>query len=378
MKRKKNIHKQLWHILTIMMIILNIILAIGFIICAYSGYANPLKSAKLAVFGMIFPAFFFANIIFFILWICAHRWKYSLISAFALAVSWGGVLNYFPMNLVPPTIDKAQEKTKFKVMTYNIMGFDDFQNKSDKYNRTLQYILDVDADVVCIQEWDSVLNNKKVGITPEQYKEMHKRYPYHTNDIRDLAFLSKFPIDSVIMITPKNCDFGCDIYQLTIHNVPVSIVNVHLESIGLTSTDKELYYKITSINATDANIKDVKAKAKEVRYKLLSKLAAAFRQRARQAQTITREVERLSGNVILCGDFNDTPNSYSYRTIKKDMNDAFEDCAFWPTITYHDNRFYFRIDQIFYKGNIEAVNVERGNVPCSDHYPLVATFVEKN
>ena len=33
------------------------------------------------------------------------------------------------------------------------------------------------------------------------------------------------------------------------------------------------------------------------------------------------------GPVILCGDFNDTPASYTYRTVKGDLTDGFRDCG---------------------------------------------------
>ena len=83
--------------------------------------------------------------------------------------------------------------------------------------------------------------------------------------------------------------------------------------------------------------------------------------------------------MIVCGDFNDTPGSYSYRTVRgDDMRDAYLDCAFGPAITYHDNRFYFKIDHVLYRGNLRAVDIERGRIDASDHYPLLATFVLSN
>ena len=56
-----------------------------------------------------------------------------------------------------------------------------------------------------------------------------------------------------------------------------------------------------------------------------------------------------------------------------DLHDAYADAAFGPTITYHENRFYFRIDQILYRGP-EILSIDRGNCKSSDHYPMIATF----
>ena len=43
-------------------------------------------------------------------------------------------------------------------------------------------------------------------------------------------------------------------------------------------------------------------------------------------------------------------------------------------ITYHANRFWFRIDHILYKGNMEARWLERLHNKSSDHYPLLVRF----
>lgn len=60
------------------------------------------------------------------------------------------------------------------------------------------------------------------------------------------------------------------------------------------------------------------------------------------------------------------------------MKDAYVECGFGPLITYHANRFYFKIDQIFYSGNmLDAVKIKCVKNPSSDHYPLLVDFVWK-
>lgn len=76
------------------------------------------------------------------------------------------------------------------------------------------------------------------------------------------------------------------------------------------------------------------------------------------------------------GDFNDVAGSYAYRTIRScGLKDAYAQTAFGPTITYNASRFYFHIDQIFYRGNLRAVSIWRGKSRSSDHYPVSATFL---
>lgn len=109
---------------------------------------------------------------------------------------------------------------------------------------------------------------------------------------------------------------------------------------------------------------------------LLSKLAEAFKIRAQQARAVRNVVDSIGGPFIVAGDFNDIPDCFAVRTIRgKDMHDAYADAAFGPAITYHGDRFYFRIDQVLYRGPFQAVGIERGSINSSDHNPLLTTFL---
>ena len=75
--------------------------------------------------------------------------------------------------------------------------------------------------------------------------------------------------------------------------------------------------------------------------------------------------------IIVCGDFNDTPISYTHRTIAQDLDDAFTQSGRGLGISYNQNRFYFRIDNILTSKNLRAYNctVDR-SIKESDHYPI--------
>lgn len=354
-----------------------ILVAIAMFVTAYSGMANPLQSSYFAILVMCFPIALILNTCTLIFWIIFRKWKIAIIPTIATLGCLGPIFTLFPMNIFHEKATDVTRKTEFKLLTYNIMNFIDFEGKKNEYNRTLQYILDVNADIVCLQECDSLRPSIKYNISIDEIDSLLSRYPNRIIGKRDVTILSKQPIKKTDIAPPVVDGCDCDAYQVIIHDTPITVVNVHLESIGLTSTDKELYYKLTSIQETDINIDQAKDQIRAVRNKLFPKLSEAFRQRARQAQAIRRFLDKIDGNVILCGDFNDIPGSYAYRLIKGNLTDAYCQTAFFPTITYHANRFYFKIDQIFYGGNIKAIDVTRGNIPSSDHYPLLATFYTK-
>ena len=74
--------------------------------------------------------------------------------------------------------------------------------------------------------------------------------------------------------------------------------------------------------------------------------------------------------LIIMGDFNDTPISYAHRTIQGDLVDAFAESGRGMGVTYNQNFFWFRIDNILHSPNMTAFNCSVDKVSYSDHYPL--------
>ena len=77
---------------------------------------------------------------------------------------------------------------------------------------------------------------------------------------------------------------------------------------------------------------------------------------------------------IICGDFNDVPNSYTYFRIKGTRQDAFVETGRGLGRTFFAISPTLRIDYIFADEEIDVLQYKREIVPYSDHYPLVADF----
>ena len=56
---------------------------------------------------------------------------------------------------------------------------------------------------------------------------------------------------------------------------------------------------------------------------ILKKFRRAYLFRSKQAELVRRELDSSPYPPILCGDFNDLPNSFTYFKIKGDRTDAF-------------------------------------------------------
>jgi endonuclease/exonuclease/phosphatase (EEP) superfamily protein YafD len=111
------------------------------------------------------------------------------------------------------------------------------------------------------------------------------------------------------------------------------------------------------------------------------KLAAANLVRTEQVDTLIAGIHSIGGpNVIVCGDFNDVPGCTSLRNLTSisGLKQVYPEVCCGPTYTFNTNRFYFRIDHVLYRGDLKPVEMVRGDIRCSDHYPLLTTFLLEN
>lgn len=358
-------------------ILISCFFGILLVVSAYCGYIDPKDSSKLAIIGLIFPIMLIINLAILFIWLIFKRFGVAIIVIIFLLACTPPILILSPINIEDEEVLETDEI--FKVLNYNVMNFSDLDsiNQSGD-NRTLKYILERDADFVILQEASAKAKMDDLKKIKSLMPKVQEKYPYRERKLRDLVILSKYPytIDNANITT--NEPQKSIAYKIDFNGKTLYIVNVHLESLKFRESDKALYRSITDISKSVDNMN--KNTAQNVKTTLLTKLSKAFKKRASQAEDIRLYLDSLQGkNVIVCGDFNDTPSSYSYLTIRGDnMNDAYVDCAFGPTITFHTDRFYFKIDHILYNGDFKAIDIERGNLKSSDHYPLLTTFKWNN
>lgn len=349
--------------------LLNIVCGLCTLLAGYGGYINPDKFALAQLANMTFPGWIVLTLILLAVNLFIRK-KLAWLSVVVLVACIGPILTISPLNFTSRSLSPDDESRTFTLLTYNVYNFRDNQGVNPEWgNRTLSYILSTDADIVCLQE-SSNLNG--VG-KKAQRDSINSRYPYRLYSNRSgEVLLSKYHATEIDTPQPDWGSGSFCAYNVEVEGHEVTVVNCHLQSIGLTDDDKELYRELTDKELRNPS----RSELSKVKNGIVTKLLAAFRIRAQQARYIKEFLATRKGNVILVGDFNDVPGSYAYRTIKSDgLKDAYSECAFGPTVTYNDNRFYFRIDQMLYRGDLEAVRIKRGDLRSSDHYPLLATFL---
>lgn len=335
------------------------------LLTAYSPYIDPEVHPIQSCLGLTFPIFLFINFCFLIFWLIV-RWRFALLPFLGFAFCFPQIRTYIPFNLRSSDVPKEN----IKILSYNVMSFGSMK-KEDGKNPVLTYILDSDADIVCLQEpilWEG----GKQHINPREItKALNKAYRYRTirqvgqeEGNNQLACYSRYPILSARVLDYKSAYNGSVIYEIKVDDDTLTLINNHLESNKLTKEDKVVYEDMLK----DPNARKVKSGMRQ----LVRKLAEASAIRSAQAQAIAKEIEAAPHKyVIVCGDFNDSPISYTHRVISENLDDTFTESGRGLGISYNQNKFYFRIDNILVSKNLKAYNctVDR-SIKDSDHYPI--------
>ena len=371
--------KKIREVFSTTIFVINIVVLFVFLLSAFSDRISPNSVMIFAYLGLIFPFFLFLNILFAIWWILAGRWKFLLVNIIVFVICSGQIFTYFPIHFKT----KEVPKNCIKILTYNVMRFNRYKNHSEESpNNIINYILDLDADIVCIQEYGAVKNMSGL-MTDEDLNAIFKeKYPYRKNfpinvtqnTVGGNAVYSKFPIKSFKKIPYQSLYNGSFVVELDINGKDVTLINNHLESNKISASDMIEYAGLLK------GIKELDSKKIEGIGDLMKRrLSVSYEIRAKQAKLVAEYIkDSKDPYIIVCGDFNDTPISYARQTIEGNLlKDSFAETGLGMGISFNRNRFWVRIDYILHSKNIKAYNCTVGKLKDSDHYP-VWTYLQLN
>lgn len=336
-----------------------LMLAVG-----YSDRLNPASFPLLSNVGLAFPLFLLINFGFLVFWLI-FKIKGAWIPLAGFLLCYMPVRTYSPLNL-----PKEPPADAIKVLSYNVWYFAGWDDKAGEINPILDYIRRQDADIVCLQESatnevgaakvDSILN------PIYQYRDTAR---HGAGDV--ISIYSKYPVISKEHIDYPSRGNISAAFKVIIDGTEVLVVNNHLESTALTPDEKSQF---SSLIKGDMQADTAGMTSKH----LLHKLGKATAIRAPQAEAVSRYIAyHRDIPVIVCGDFNDGPISYTRRTMARNLIDCYVETANGPGISYHHNHFYVRIDNILCSDHFRpyACHVDN-SIKTSDHYPIVC-WLEK-
>ena len=341
----------------------NIVFALSLILSYLAVHINPGTFAFPAFFGLAYPYLLLINIFFVIGWAMLLKFE-ALISVIVIAAGITHLSNYIRF------AKRDGNKTgSFSVLSYNVRLFNFFESPATgSEKKILDFIRKQDPDIICLQEFfvNGVPSQKEAEIKRllgGKYQSHMKVVGSGKNRYYGIITLSKYPIiKKGELIHPKSSSLS--VYtDIVIKKDTFRLFNNHLQSFRLKRMERSFLEEIV---ATDDN-------KGEGDVKIISRsLKRGFVQRAEQAIALKKKVEASAYPVIVVGDFNDTPVSYSYRKIRKGLNDAFVNSGYGAGFTYKGNYPANRIDYILYDNTFESAWFSIIKVKYSDHYPVMA------
>ncbi|MFH0842075.1 MAG: endonuclease/exonuclease/phosphatase family protein [Bacteroidota bacterium] len=347
----------------------NIIFALALLLSYLAYLINPEDIAFPAFFGLAYPYILLTNIALAVVWAMLLRFE-ALISVIVIALGFNHLTNYIKLS---KPANKGENS--FQVMSYNLRLFNYFEtNSNNSEKNVIEFIKTQQPDILCLQEFfiTGTPSQKETSLKAAlggKYHSHIKVIGSGRNRYYGIVTFSKFPIiRKSEIIHPRSSSLSI-FTDVVIENDTFRIFNNHLQSFRLQNIERSFIEEITTPDDAET--------LNEVR-KISGSLKQGFVRRAHQSQLVKVQINSSPYPVIVVGDFNDTPVSYSYRKIRKGLNDSFVSSGYGAGFTYKGNYPPNRIDYILYDNALESTYFETLKVKYSDHYPIVAYFRKSN
>ena len=329
--------------------LINSISLLTLLLSYLSPYISPTFFWPISFFGLVFPILYLVNLTFFVYWLIGFK-KPMWANLIILLIGIGNISNYFGTS---PNSNSSEENTK--ILSYNVRLFNRYGwiPKENVREDIFAFFTEEDADILCIQEF----------YTPNEIPDLN--YPYRHIGLQNkksqwhMAIYSKYPQikKKTVSIKGERMNNTCIYSDMIINEDTIRVYNIHLASNWFKNSD---YLFIQNPQ---------KEKIKKGLKGIASRLKNSFIKRAEEVAVIKEHIKTSPYPIILCGDFNDTPLSFAYNSIKGDLVDAFTVCGKGIGDSFVKIPA-LRIDYIFHDEELKSSNYKKHKKVLSDHYAV--------
>ena len=342
------------------------------------GNSSPIGNTFHACSVVLLPVFIILDLIAVIYWVAVRRrWLWAAFALLPIPFCW----NYIKTCIRIAPTDKSMHTNIITVASYNVRSFSSeasgfiAQDIMTTLNRSI-------CDVVCLQEYRDDIPGDNNNVRAR----VRNLYEYSVTGGGDMAIFSRYPLRDHREFKFEFSNNGWQWADIEVaSNFIVRVFNVHMETTGINSALYQMAKENANIDIDDmpmdpdADDTDRKAIGSRVNndriYRLLlGNYAFGLSVRSAQAITIANEKVESKHPIILAGDFNDVPYSFTYKTLLGNLVDGFTTGGHGYGATYRGARGFFRIDYIFADKSMPCFDYNTVDLTYSDHNPVVAKF----
>ena len=341
----------------------NVATVVVMLLVGYSDRIYPADHPLVSTIGMAFPILLLINMGFLLFWLI-FKWTRAWVPVVGYVLAYIPISIYIPLNMSSSPPDDA-----IKLVSYNVCSYGGNYKYDQGFEKVRDYLVDEQADIVCLQED----NDSWRRYCFKQYEERGLLYNdtvelcHNSQSFNCLGIHTKYPIIRRERIDYPTVSNGSAAWWLKVGTDTLLVVNNHFESCHLNSEDRRQYRQMLR---GEMGRDSVRAESKL----LMVKLAEANAKRSKQIDAVCDYVNQYLGRypVIVCGDFNDNPISYSRHKMGKVLHDCFVETGRGIGLSYNQKAFSFRIDHIFCSSDITPYQCHiDSKMDASDHNPIV-------
>ena len=242
-----------------------------------------------------------------------------------------GCLNVLSNHLPVPNQQKKGNQSSLRLLSWNVTNF---HIHPDTLQKAATFIRSLQPDLICLQE-----RPHENLLSWEAIQAAFPEYPYalrneeREDEVLNMAILSKYPL------TEKAETYYNDSYNKTM-------------AVNVAAPGRTFRIHNTHLQTT---------------HHVFTRFIENAQRRNAQADYLKRQTRIHDLPTLICGDFNDTPCSYTYRTLSAGMQDAFLKGTTQWTGSFQPMGRWLRIDYILCSDDWNVQEYQLIENPWSDH-----------
>ncbi|HCZ37607.1 MAG TPA: hypothetical protein DHV26_16930, partial [Cytophagales bacterium] len=300
-----------------------------------------------------FPILIIANVALFIHAFIQKK-QSVIIWLFLFILGIPCLLQSFQINLSKNTTGTT------RVTSYNANLLRKRHIRGEFSTEIINWILKDTSAIKCFQEFNTNTAQQEFNVEEKLNNLGYESFLFKAyTDVHrkpGMAIFSKYQIVNSGIIWQDQRTINAGIFaDLKINNTIIRVYNVHLSSMNLKARPAGIFGKINYI---------------------YNQLKSGSIKRSKQLHVLLNHMKNSPYPYLVCGDFNETPFSYVYSSMRSELTNSFEKRGNGFGFTLNQKPYFLRIDHQFFSEEfkLQKFTVDRG-VGGSDHFPTYGYYI---